>query len=170
MQKPDFEQFYQAHFEKIYRFVLFRVAGVRERAEDLTSEIFIKALRNYDSYDPARSISAWIYTIARNHLANSYRDAKATVSMDDEEGPDDLGVIPSDALRMVMRHAAASDLERALAILSDEQRRIVVMRFIEGWSYRDLGKELKRSPAALRVAVFRAIQTMRKHLKQYESV
>lgn len=170
MTKPDFEQFYQTHFEKIYRFVFYRVGGARERAEDLTSEIFLKALSHYDRYDPAISGSAWIYTIARNHLANAFRDTKPAVSMDEvtEEGEprDDIGIVPSDALRTVMRQAAASDLERALAILPPESLELILMRYIEGWSYRELGRKFGRSPAALRVAVYRAIRLMREKIEK----
>lgn len=61
---------------------------------------------------------------------------------------------------------AASDLERALAILPPESLQLILMRYIEGWSYRELGRKLGRSPAALRVAVYRAIRTMRESMNE----
>ncbi|TAL19526.1 sigma-70 family RNA polymerase sigma factor, partial [Patescibacteria group bacterium] len=74
MNPEKFRKFYETHFNKIYRFVLFRV-GNRELAEDLVSEIFVKALKAFPSYDESRSRSSWIFTIARNHLINHYRSS-----------------------------------------------------------------------------------------------
>ncbi|MEK7211925.1 MAG: RNA polymerase sigma factor, partial [Patescibacteria group bacterium] len=67
MKKSElFQQYYREFLPKIYRFVFFRVGGKRETAEDLTSEIFIKALDNFDSFDEAKPFSPWIYQIAKN--------------------------------------------------------------------------------------------------------
>ena len=162
-QKPDFETFYHANFEKIYRYIFYRVGGDRERAEDLVSEIFIKALEHYSSYDPAKSVSSWIYTIARNHLSNAFRDAKPQVSLEAAaELGDDLGVIPREAMSSVMRSAGLSDLERALAGVDEPTRKLLIMKFVEGWHYKDLAKQYGRSSASLRVAVYRAMKTLKK--------
>lgn len=160
--RPDFTRFYNQYFEKIYRYIFYRVGGNRERAEDLTSEIFMKALEHYESYDPSRSTSSWIFTIARNHLLNAIRDAKPQVSLEAAaETGEDLGVIPIEAMNAVMRHAGVSDLARALEHVSPDARRLLVMKFIEGWSYKDLSREFNRSPAALRVAVYRSMKELK---------
>ena len=83
MNKTDFKRFYKKHVDRVYRFVFFRVSTNREVAEDLTSEIFMKALKAFATYDPKKSESAWINTIARNHLKNYYRDQKRTEDIDD---------------------------------------------------------------------------------------
>src|ERR1700722_12006351 len=81
----DFETFYGEHVDRVYRFVFFRSGQNRALAEDLTGEIFLKALEHFDSYNPALSKTAWIRTIARNHLINFWRDRKQTIPLEAEE-------------------------------------------------------------------------------------
>ncbi len=161
-KKPDFLHFYHEYFDKIYRYIYYRVGGDRERAEDLTSEIFIKAMEHYESYDPAKSVSSWIYTIARNHLLNAFRDAKPAVSLEAAaELGDDIGVIPHDAMHAVLERAGLGDLERTLATVDEATRKLLMMKFVEGWSYRELARKYGRSSASLRVAVYRAMKDLR---------
>ena len=83
MNKRAFEKFYEANVDRIYRYVFFRVGQNQEIAQDLTSEIFIKALNAFERYDEKVSRSSWIYTIAHNHLANYYRDRKVASDIED---------------------------------------------------------------------------------------
>src|SRR3990170_3288855 len=83
MDKRDFETFYRANVDRIYRYLFFRVGGNREVAEDLVSDVFMKALEHFETYDPAISKSAWIYRIAHNRLVNHFRDQKPTTDIDD---------------------------------------------------------------------------------------
>jgi len=76
MKKGSFEAFYNKNLDRIYRYVFFRVGRNRDVCEDLVSEIFMKALKHFEKYDPDISESAWIYRIAHNHLANHFRDTK----------------------------------------------------------------------------------------------
>ncbi len=89
MSKREFEKFYNNHLDKVYRFVFFRCNGNRELTEDLVSEIFMKALEHFDSYDEKVSKSAWIMTITRNHLANYWRDSKKTSLLPEDEDRED---------------------------------------------------------------------------------
>ena len=70
-----FLRYYNEYKDKIYTFFLYRVNFNCEQAEDLTADVFLKAFRKFDTFDRARSFQAWIYTIARNHLYNYYRQA-----------------------------------------------------------------------------------------------
>ncbi|HLC69484.1 MAG TPA: sigma factor, partial [Patescibacteria group bacterium] len=87
--KKRFQQFYEANFDKVFRFVLFRVKGNREKAEDLVSEIFMKALEHFEDYDETRGKSAWLMMIARNHVISSWRDERITtvsLTTENEDG------------------------------------------------------------------------------------
>ena len=74
--KSEFERFYRENIDRIHRYIFFRVGRNRDVAEDLVSEIFMKAHKAFDTFDEKVSKSAWIYRIAHNHLANHYRDQK----------------------------------------------------------------------------------------------
>ena len=87
MPKHDpqaFEGFYRANLDRIYRYVYFRVLD-RDVAEDLVADVFLLAYAHFASYDPSVSVSAWIYRIAKNRLADHFRDRKMTVQLEEIE-------------------------------------------------------------------------------------
>jgi DNA-directed RNA polymerase specialized sigma24 family protein len=72
---------YGASIDRIYRYVFFRVTDT-ELAEDLTSEVFLKAWENLRRYRPGGPFIAWLYTIARNTVIDHYRTRKPSVPLD----------------------------------------------------------------------------------------
>lgn len=162
MKKAEFRKFYHCHFDRVYRFVYFRVSSNREVAEDLTSEIFMKALRSFEKYDPKISARAWIFTISRNHLANYYRDRKSTEDIDNLafslEGEDgNETALVSDERRM---------LYQALAKIDQTARKILEMKYIQGYRYKEIAKEIGKSTGAVRVEAHRSVEKLRGLLKK----
>lgn len=162
----DFERFYHKHIDKVFRFVFFRVGGNREMAEDLVSEIFIKALKNFEKYDEARSESAWIMVIAKNHVISYWRDQKAQVplpeNVEDEEMEDSFWL--NQALQSFNRQDENRYLADILAKLSSEERVIVTFHYLQGYNYKEIGEELGMSEGAVKVAAHRALKKMKKFL------
>src|SRR5260221_12738230 len=79
----EFGALYDRHFQQIYRFVYSRVRE-QTAAEDVTSEIFIKALKAMPRYqDTGRPFAAWLYQIAVNAIADRYRTLRPAQSLDD---------------------------------------------------------------------------------------
>lgn len=147
-----FERFYREHFTRIYRFVYFRVEDA-EVAQDLVSDVFLRAFAHFDGYDPAVSKSAWIYTIARNRLANHYRDRRPGIPLEDVEPfLQDMGADPSQT----------GELRAALARLSSEERRIVTMKYLEGYTYPEMAQLLGKHANTLKVAAHRALKRLSK--------
>ncbi len=86
-EKEPFEVVYEKHFSNIYNFIYGQILH-RERAEDLVSDIFIKAMTHYETFDPSRaSVRTWLTNIARNALIDEYRKSGIRMhqSLDDEE-------------------------------------------------------------------------------------
>ncbi len=82
MMYDSFEKIYEEYFGKIYNYIFGQMLN-REISEDLTEDVFIKVFTNLDSYNPARAgMSTWIYTVARNTIAD-YRK-KAYVNRESE--------------------------------------------------------------------------------------
>src|SRR5919205_832213 len=71
-QPPDLEEVFAHYLDPVYRFVYSRV-GNREDAEDLTSEVFLKASRQLDSSRLEASVAKWLFTVARTVLADHWR-------------------------------------------------------------------------------------------------
>ncbi len=164
MQKHIFEKFYRENIDRIYRYVFFRVGKDSEIAQDLVSEIFLKALNKFDSYDENVSKSAWIYTIARNHLSNYYRDKKETSVLEDI--PENVWVDTSK--EKVSSHDLKDYLDRAFHVLSKQEQKIVTMKYLEGYGYKDIGEVLNMKSGAVKMAAHRAMNKMKKEIQHYE--
>lgn len=161
MEASRFQKFYETHFDKIYRFVVLRV-GDRALAEDLVSEIFIKALRAFDSYDEARSKSSWIYTITRNHLANHYRTAGRVIS---EENIEDLAIPGKNFGESATVHYDVQTMLATLGTFPKEKQALIRMKYLEELSYEEMAERLGKEKGALKVATFRVMQELRSALK-----
>ncbi len=166
MSAREFEAFYQAYVERVYRFVFYRVGARVEVAQDLTQEIFLKAFEAFERYDPSKGKSAWIYTIARHHLMNHH--AKQRPQVDIDEAVDVLWLSVDDRERF-----AENDAERRLLehvdTLEPEEARLVRMKYLEGWGFDDLEEVFGKSSGALRVQVGRALKKLRLKLQNHPS-
>jgi len=176
MTKKDFLKFYKTNFDKIYRFVFFRARGNKELAEDLTSEIFIKALEHFEDYNSDISRSAWIYTIARNHLSNFFRDNKKTFLSLEEitlDGEFEIDVqkeagLSFDGLEHLIQKDAEREILELLANLSEDKRRLVTLKYLLGYSFKEVAEIIGGTENAVKVAAHRALKelkTMRREKK-----
>ena len=149
-----FLDLYDRHFHRVYAYVL-RRAGNRADAEDVTSDVFHRALANLPKYE-WRGIPfvAWLFRIAAHELADRRQRAarQAGDSPSDVEGNDDA------LERRVM-------LFQLVERLPADQRRVVEMRFGEGRSLRDVAEALGRSEGAIKQLQRRALETLRAHLE-----
>jgi RNA polymerase sigma factor (sigma-70 family) len=158
-----------AAFEELYGRYCARIASyvrgmVRDqgRAEDLTQEVFLSVLRRLRETDSEIAFKPWIYRIARNAAIDHHRRTSRAqeISMDT-----DGGLRPSDHTRLVQAGAADSALvakERldhlcgAFDELTDDQARLIVLRELDGLSYREISERLNLTRPAVESALFRA--------------
>jgi RNA polymerase sigma-70 factor (ECF subfamily) len=165
--EKEFERFYQKHIDKVFRFIFFRVGGNREVAEDLVSEVFIKALKNFEKYDETLSGNAWIMTIAKNHVISYWRDQKISFSLPGQESEKE---IEEDAfwLRQAIEAFKQVDNSRyladILAKLNFEEREIVTFHYLFGYSYKEIADEKGVSEGAVKVAAHRALKKMKGYI------
>jgi len=169
MDKKRFQRFYEENFDKVYRFVLFRVKGDREKAEDLVSEIFMKALEHFDNYDESRGKSAWLMMIARNHVISSWRDERITtvsLTIEDKEGgevEEDFYLI-NKAKEALKTGEVEYQIRELIANLSEEDADIVTFHYLFGYSYKEIAEMQNMTEGAVKVAAHRAIKKLREHL------
>ena len=158
MDAKAFEAQYDAYVRKIYRYVYYRTQH-RETAEDLTSQIFLKAFDRIASFDESRgTFSAWIYAIARNALTDHYRSDR------DHDDIDDVWDLRSD--EDVVRDAEARErvekLRPYLEALPKDQRELLFLRLWDGLSYAEISVITGRSEDACKMAFSRTVARLRK--------
>lgn len=158
MDSNRFASLYDAHVRDIYKYLYYRTQH-RETAEDLTSQVFLKALDKFGSYDASRgTFVAWAYRIARNALIDHYRATRDTLDIED------VWDLPSDA--NVARDAEAREriekLRPYLAALPKDQRELVLLRLWDGLSYAEISEIVGKSEDACKMAFSRTVAKLRK--------
>lgn len=140
-EKKDFSEVFEENFSGIYNFVYARLLH-RERTEDLVSEIFLKAMKHYDSFDPSiASVKTWLVNIARNTLIDEFRKSgRAQVfSLD----ADTEYVEPSkEDVYPVMMNPVNREAYEILSKLNDQERELIAMIYFQGLSNPEIGQIL----------------------------
>src|SRR2546426_3965985 len=158
-----FGALYDRYFERVYRYVYYRVREEAE-AEDVTSEVFFRALRAMPRYEPRQPFLAWLYRIARNAVIDRARATRPRLSFEDALAHPDAGdhIVDPDAELLATDRRAR--LRTALAKLTREQQEVVVLRFVEGLSADEVGKIMGKRAGTVRGLQFRALQALKKHV------
>ena len=141
-------------YPKVLKYMTYRVNV--DVAEDLTGEVFVKVIRNIDRQ--SGSFVAWLYRIAENVVIDFFRakGARSETAMDDRiEQTVTNGATPHDGVD------ARLDLQDAVGHLSDDQRQLVTLKFIQGLSNSQIAQIMERSTGAIRVLQFRALSALR---------
>lgn len=152
---------YDLFLDKIYRFIYLKVTN-REEAQDLSQQVFVRAWEAINRFeDEGLPFASWLYRIARNLVIDFYRTRKDHFSL-----KEDIGLInPDDLEEKMFRHEKQEEIQRALEQLNDEQKDIIILRFVEDLPYREISQITKKNPASLRILQHRALNKLRKSLK-----
>ena len=158
-----FQTLYETHLDTIYRYVYYKV-GNGQLAEDLTQHIFMKAWEAINRYQWRElPFQHWLLRLARNTVIDHYRSTKpANASLLDPIGN---GIDPEVELA---QSEMIRTLQEAVRQLPDEQREVIVLRFIEQMPHADVARHLGKSAATVRVIQHRALQALRRLLDQDE--
>ena len=152
-----FAELYEDNFHRIYGYVVRRVRE-RATAEDLTADVFYKALANLANFDwRGVPFSAWLIRIASNVIADQWKRSAKEQRVED---PVESAVEPN--LEEIDQRAR---LFRMVDELPSDQRRVVQMRFAEGKSIREIANDLGRTEGAVKQLQLRALQKLRTRLE-----
>jgi len=146
-----FGELYERNFERVYAFIARRVAD-RHEAEDVTSEVFHHALANLSRFEwRGVPFAVWLFRIAANSIADRWKKhsreaGSASDDLDQSHWPD------------IERHVI---LFRLVDDLPADQRSVILKRFVEEKSIREIAEELQRSEGAIKQLQFRALENLR---------
>ncbi len=166
LEEPALAWLYESYYPRIYSYALLQLGDVQQ-AEDIASEVMLKVLEALPSYR-FRGIpfSAWVFRIARNCLIDHHRRRKRRA----EVGLDAAAAAPDKHNPQALAEVAFSrdELRRALLYLTEEQRQVIILKFIHGLDNKSVAKILGRSEGAIKSLQHRALQALRRHLVRGE--
>lgn len=148
---------FDTYYDKIFRFVYYKVFS-KELAEDITSDVFYKALTRLPSFDADKGLFAsWLYRIARNAVIDHYRTNHTTETIDDafDIGIDERTPEVLDAI------ADLNKVSEYLGTLNAKQREIITLRVWEEMSYREIAEIVGGSEDSVKMAFSRGIRELR---------
>jgi RNA polymerase sigma-70 factor (ECF subfamily) len=147
-----FADLYENNFGRVYAFIVRRVRD-RHEAEDLTAEVFKHALANLSRFEwRGVPFAVWLFRIAANEIADRWKRIS-------KESPDpDSDDLDQASWPDIERRATLSQLVDSLP---DDQRSVIIKRFVEQKSIRDIAQEFGRSEGAIKQLQFRALESLR---------
>ena len=167
-ESAAFGLLYDKHVAAIYRYVYYRVRDDAE-AEDLTSDVFMRALKAMPRYEPRQAFLAWLYRIARNAVIDRARRGNRQVSFEDAlEHPGADRIVEPDA--EILAHSDSVTLRGALAKLTPLQQEVIVLRYLEGYSTQEIARIVGKREGTVRGIQFRAIGALRQLIPSREAL
>jgi len=153
--QDNFIPYYNQFKNKIYNYFLYRVGFDKSLAEDLTSEVFVKALKSFDDFDESKKFQSWIYMIAHNHLVNHYKSDKHNVPLE----------LVEDFLHYSDNGAEDRyELERVLKIISSmdlSDREVLRLKLVDELSNQEIADILAKEEGAIRTQISRSLNKLR---------
>jgi len=154
-----FGELYEIHFERVYAYIARRVQD-RAETEDLTADVFQQALANLKRFEwRGIPFAAWLFRIAANLITDRWQRSGREIA--DEERVEAAQVSPTEIER-VERQAT---LFRLVDSLPAEQQRVVVLRFVEQKSIKEVAREIRKTEGAVKQLQFRALSNLRARME-----
>jgi len=156
-----FAELYEANFDRVYSYVARRVRD-RAAAEDVTADVFHQALANLPRFEwRGVPFAAWLYRMAANAIADR---GKRAARESGSPAAEPAGAAPEPAIEDSERRAALYQLVRELP---EDQRQVLVRRFAEERSIREIANEMGRSEGAIKQLQFRALEMLRERMSEH---
>jgi RNA polymerase sigma factor (sigma-70 family) len=163
-----FGALYDRYVDAVYRYVFYRVRNDAD-AEDLTSEVFMRAMRAIPRYEPRQAFLAWLYRIARNAVIDRARRARTQVSFEDALAhPNADKVVEPDAALLALSDSTV--VREAMAHLTPLQQEVIVLRYMEGFSTAEIAVLVGKREGTVRGIQFRALAALRELIPSREAL
>ncbi len=154
-------ELYDRHYDAIYRYCYYRVMDVA-LAQDLTSEVFVRMVQDLGAFDArGRPLLAWLYTIARNLITDMYRSKKQVTFLPLDEAL----MADEDSLTInTERRIGNNHLARAIQRLTEEQRQVILLKFMQDFSNAEVARLLDKPVGAIKSLQHRALAALQRIL------
>ena len=160
----SFDFVYGQYHKNVYNYIAFRINNQHD-AEELTNDVFVKAMRSQKSYNPNFAMEAWLIGIAKNTVTDYLRKAKRRqfVPLDSimefistEKRPEEVVVLNEEI----------EGLLSAMTMLRDKERQILSMKFATDLRHREIAKILGIGESTVKVTAYRALNKLKKYMEE----
>ncbi len=154
--RQAFAKLYDLYVDKIYKYIYYK-SGRTDEAEDLTAQVFLKAWEAIAHYKwEGYPFSTWLYRIAHNQMIDYYRTHRETFPLDTARAKESV----IDPLEAAERTFTSGQIRAALHHLTHDQQRVIVLRFLEGYSTSEVAAIMDKDPDAIRALQHRALRAL----------
>jgi RNA polymerase sigma-70 factor (ECF subfamily) len=160
-QSDDYVDLYRQYLPRIHSYVRLRVDD-EAVAQDLTAEVFERAVSRQHTLRRKEAFGAWLFAIARNAVAGFYRRRRPTVSLDKAGHQSAPEPLPPE---VVIRREEVARLKTAMEILSDREQEILRLKFGGGLGNKEIGDIMSLQPGNVAVIVYRALRKLRAEME-----
>jgi RNA polymerase sigma-70 factor (ECF subfamily) len=160
-----FGKLYQLNVKKVYNYIYYRT-GNHHDAEDLTERVFFKALQHIGRYnEKGVPFSAWLYRIAHNIVANWHRDNRSgkMVALESIIANSSSGDNPH---HLAEKMESRNQLLEAIRTLPPDRQQLLILKFVEHYSNKEIGEVLGRSEGAIKSLYHRTLLSLRDILSE----
>ena len=157
-----FAKLYDYFVQPVYRYIFFKVS--KNDALDLTESVFLKVWEHLKYYSKLKGgFSSWVFKIEHNVVVDYYRLQREHVDLDDVVLPDESR--ESDPKFMTENRLNQEVLRAALSKLKKKHQDVLLLRYVNGLEHREIARIMRRSEGSLRILKFRALQALRKVMR-----
>ena len=157
-----FSELYQRHVQRVYRYVLVRVGGNVQDAQDLTSQTFLAAMEGLKSYRSTQPFVAWLLGIARHKVADQFRRQKPQVELETAVSLTDTNTDDPD--EQLDQQLDIARVTRKLQTIAPDRAEVITLRLMAGLEVSDIARLLDKNEAAVRMLLFRGLRDLQTQL------
>ena len=162
--REAFGLLYEQYVSRIYNYIYYRIGNMHE-AEDLTARVFFRAMRRIADYqNRGLPVSAWLYRIAHNLVANWHRDRgrRPEISLDDGVS---LKVHPEHPETSLLQNEEREALLKIIRRLPAERQQLLILKFVEHFSNAEIGQIMGRTEGAVKSLYHRTLLSLRNDMQ-----
>ena len=160
-----FGSLYECCIDRVYRHVYYRVSNQAD-AEDITQEVFARAWQAIDRYKKTGApFVTWLITIAGHLITDLYRSRQKIKNIDEvfKKNPGTQVIDPAEQVEINFNNTL---IKEAVLKLKGDKQRVILLHFIDGFSYEEIAMTLHKSENAIRVIQYRALADLKYLLKR----
>ena len=151
--KTSIDEIYEEYYQKVFSYINSRINNYHD-SEDLCEDVFTKVFKNLEKFDESKSaLSKWIFNITKNTLIDFYRTRHDSYELlDNYEYEEEKNAVSETEL---------ADLANALNKLNDEERDIIVLKYYEGYSLKEIGEKMSLTYGVVKLRHNSALEKMK---------